>query len=172
MRISTSWVAAMLATLVVMSGSVYAAEPASTAKDLKLSPETLSLLQEEMREIAKGMQQMALAIPTADWKVVRDTGTKIRASYIMEKKLTPAQAKELETVLPERFKWLDADFHTRAEKISAAAAAHDAEQVVFHYARLLDSCTACHSEFASSRFSNFAARPHKVHAHQPAHSNK
>lgn len=172
MRIITSWVAAIVATLVVMSGNVYAEEPASAAKDLKLSPETLSLLQEEMREIAKGMQEMALAIPAADWKVVRDTGTRIRASYIMEKKLTPAQAKELETVLPERFKWLDADFHARAEKISAAAAAHDAEQVVFHYARLLDSCTACHSEFASSRFKNFASRSHKVHAHQPTHSDK
>lgn len=108
---------------------------------------------------------MALSIATADWKSIQDTSMKIRASYIMEKKLTPAQAAELKTALPERFKKLDADFHNRAEKVGAAAAAHDAELVVFQYSRLLESCAGCHSEFAKSRFPKFSSAPQQVHHH-------
>ena len=66
-----------------------------------------------------------MALASADWKSIHVTSKHIRASYIMEKKLTEAQAKELESALPAYFKQLDAEFHQRAAKLGAAAAAHD-----------------------------------------------
>ena len=135
--------------MLAMSGSTYAA-------DVKLSPQVLDLLRAEMREVSVGVQAMAFSIASADWRAMQDTSARIRASYIMEKKLTPAQARELETALPPRFRVLDAEFHDRAGKLGAAAAAHDAKLVVAQYSRMLESCTTCHAAFASSRFPNFS----------------
>lgn len=155
----------LIGSLIAGSGYAYAAESPTATKDVKLSPGLLNLLRAEMREISGGVQEMALFIATADWKSIQETSVKIRASYIMEKKLTPAQTTELKRALPEQFKKLDADFHNRADKVGTAAAAHDAELVVFQYSRLLESCVACHSEFAKSRFPEFSSASHQVHPH-------
>jgi cytochrome c556 len=135
--------------LLAISGRAYSA-------DVKLSPQVLELLRAEMREVSAGVQAMALSIASGDWRAIQDTSARIRASYIMEKQLTPAQARELETALPPRFKALDAEFHDGAGKLGAAAAAHDAKLVVAQYSRMLESCTACHAAFASTRFPNFS----------------
>lgn len=135
------------------------------AGSIKLSPAVLELLRAEMREIAGGMQAMSLAIAIGDWNSVRDTSAKIQASYIMDRKLTAAQRTELEHALPELFKHMDAQFHQQAGKAAGAAAAHDAEAVVFHYARMLESCTACHAAFARPRFRGFEPEPAATHHH-------
>jgi cytochrome c556 len=133
--------------------------------DVKLSPQVLELLRAEMREVSAGVQAMAFSIASGDWRAIQNTSARIRASYIMEKKLTPAQARELETVLPPRFKVLDAEFHDRAGKLGAAAAAHNAKLVVAQYSRMLEGCTVCHAEFAKSRFPNFASRSDPAPGH-------
>ena len=144
---------------------INAAEPNVPHQDVKLSPDVLNLLRAEMSEIAKGVQGIALSIATADWASIQETSAKIRASYIMEKKLTSTQAKELEQVLPEHFKQLDTEFHHRAEKLGVAAAAHDAELVAFHYSRLIYNCILCHSAYAKTRFPGFSMPVHQDHHH-------
>lgn len=110
-------------------------KPPAPQPDIKLSPDLQNLLRVEMREITTGVQGIAVSLATADWHSIQEISTKIRTSYIMEKKLTPAQAMELKQVLPEQFKQLDAEFHQRAEWLGVAAAAHDPELVAFHYSR-------------------------------------
>jgi cytochrome c556 len=129
---------------------------AGSHQAVKLSPPLLELLRTEMREIAAGVQGISVALAVGDCNSIRETSAKIRASYIMEKSLTPAQVEELEQALPARLKELDAEFHQRADKLGAAAAAHDAELASYHYARLLDSCVACHGAYARLRFPGFA----------------
>jgi cytochrome c556 len=149
MKTMFCWAIVVVLGLLAISGRAY-------SSDVKLSPQVLDLLRAEMREISAGVQAMAFSIATADWRTIQDTSARIRASYIMEKKLTPAHARELETVLPPRFKALDAEFHDRAGKLGAAATARDAKLVVAQYSRMLESCTTCHAAFASSRFPNFS----------------
>lgn len=132
---------------------------------LSLSEDTLELLRAEMRVLAGAVQGMALAIAAGDWQSIESTSRAMRDSYVMAKQLTPAQAEELDTVLPERFKALDLEFHDRAGKLGAAASAHDAEQVVFHYSRLLENCVACHSLYARTKFTGFAAPAREEHRH-------
>jgi hypothetical protein len=136
-----------------------------TNNKVKLSPELLSLLRMEMTEISIGVQSIPLALATADWASIQETSARINASYIMEKSLTPAQAGELESALPEYFKQLDAEFHNRAVKLGEAAEVHDFELAAFHYSRLVESCARCHSAFASQRFSGFADPMDRVHHH-------
>lgn len=161
----------LLATIFVIcnlaSGSIatYAAEPQAPQPGIKLSPDLQNLLRAEMREITAGVQGIAVSLATADWQSIQETSTKIRTSYIMEKKLTPAQAKELEQALPEQFKQLDAEFHQRSERLGVAAAAHDPELVAFHYSRLVESCALCHATFAKSRFPGFSSPAQPGHHH-------
>lgn len=147
--------------LVLMSAS-HAAEQSA---DLHLSPQVRSLLQEEMREVARGTQTLAIALATADWKTLHDTAAKIRASYIMNKQLSAAQKRELEHALPAGFKQLDAEFHVRAQKLAFAAKARDHELAAFHYSRLVESCVVCHSNYAKARFPGFASFTPPAHGH-------
>jgi len=161
----------LLAIFIVVGGlaavpiHTNAAEPHVPRQDIKLSPDVLNLLRAEMGEIAGGVQGMALSLATADWKSIQETSMKIRNSYIMEKKLTAAQAKELEQALPARFKQLDAEFHQRAESLGAAATTHDPELVAFQYSRLIENCTLCHSAYAKSRFPGFSTPAQQDHHH-------
>lgn len=118
-----------------------------------------------MREISTGVQRIAVALATADWKAVQESSYSIRDSYVLEKKLTPDQEKELAHALPERFKQLDEEFHRRAAKLGEAASAHDAELTVFHYARLIEGCVGCHAAYAQSRFSGFVSSTQLEHHH-------
>jgi cytochrome c556 len=162
MKIKTLNVIILISLITASSGLAVAENPAQS-HDLTLNPELRELLQAEMREITAGIQGVALALATADWNSIQKTGTMIRTSYIMESQLTPAQAKELEQALPERFKQMDEDFHHRAEKMATAAAAHDPEAVAFHYSRMLESCAQCHSEFATEKFPGFAPKTPQHH---------
>lgn len=155
----------IISSLAAVSVQSYAAEPHAQQGGIVLSPDVLNLLREEMREIAGGVQGVALSLATANWRSIEETSTKIRASYIMEKKLTSAQAKELDKALPEHFKRLDAEFHQRAEKLGTAAAAHDPELAVFNYSRLVESCVDCHASFAGNRFPGFASQEALGHHH-------
>ena len=136
----------LLATIIVIGclaaapAYTLAEEPHAPHQGIELSADLLNLLRAEMREIATGVQGIAVSLATADWHSIMDTSEKIRASYIMEKKLTAAQAAELGQALPGHFKQLDAAFHQRAEKLGMAAAAHDPEGVAFHYSRLIEGC--------------------------------
>jgi len=161
-----------LTSIVLIVGSIIAGavhtvgeEPYAPHQAVELSPSLLDVLRAEMRALAEGVQSIALALPTADWKTIQDTSSKMQASYIMEKKLTPAQAKELAQVLPAHFKQLDTEFHQRAARLGVAAAAHDPELVAFHYARLVESCAVCHAAYARSRFPGFAPPGAQRHHH-------
>lgn len=153
---------AILATLLLTLSVAHAQQPAG---DVRLSPQLRGLLQEEMREVARGTQTLAIALSSADWKTLHDTSAKIRASYILEKKLTAAQKRELEHALPAGFKQLDADFHARAEKLARAAEARDHELAAFHFSRMVESCAACHSTYAKARFPGFVAPTPATHGH-------
>jgi hypothetical protein len=154
-----------LVTMVFGCVTVNAQEAPSAQNDLHLSPELTELLRAEMRALLTGIQSIASGIATADWKSVADKSAQIRASYILDQKLAPAQREELDTSLPEHFKRLDSGFHLEARKLEAAATSHDAQLAAFHYYRLLESCTDCHARYASSRFPGFKPSAENAHRH-------
>ncbi len=146
-------------------GPTAAQEPSPALPELRLSPQLLELLRTEMRALVTGIQTIPAAIATADWKHIATTSAQISASYILNQKLTPAQKTELQNSLPDHFKRLDANFHREASKLEAAAHNHDAQLAAFHYYRLLETCTSCHSTYALSRFPDFASDATGAHGH-------
>ena len=155
----------VLGSLFVATSNTCAEEKHTSNQVINLSPELLELLRAEMQEITTGMQNIVPALAAADWAAIAETSEKIRDSYILERSLTPAQLEKLEHQLPEPFKQLDAEFHQRAAKLGVAAATYDAELVVFHYSRLLDSCTRCHAAYAGARFPGFNPPVQEPHSH-------
>ncbi|NNM21184.1 MAG: cytochrome c [Gammaproteobacteria bacterium] len=154
----------MLMAALIVPGPVVAGDTASKPP-VDLSAEVMALLRAEMAQLSAGIQSIALFIAAADWQAIAETGEKMHASYLMKKSLTQSQAMELKQKLPAEFKQLDAVFHARAKKLASAAVTEDSELVVFHYARLVETCVACHSAFASSRFPGFVKTPQAQHKH-------
>lgn len=156
----------VLASLLLLGPAPVGAQRAIPASgDVHLSPQLRGLLRQEMRDVARGTQVLAIALASADWKTLADTSAQIRASYILERKLTAAQKRELARTLPAGFKQLDADFHARAEKLGHAARARDHELATFHFSRLVESCASCHSAYARSRFPGFLPATAPVRGH-------
>lgn len=161
--------ALVLASVVVLlpASGAPAAPPERAPADrapLALSPALLELFRAEMRELLAGTQAVAAALPAGDWEGIAATSRQMKASYVLEKKLTPAQGKEL-AALPGRFLELDAAFHARTEKLAEAALGRDPEAVAFHYGRLLEACAGCHASYAQARFPAFGASPPGAHRH-------
>jgi len=154
-----------LITMVFCYVPASAQEPPPAKNDLQLSPELIEVLRAEMRALLTGIQSLAGAIATADWKSVADKSAQISASYILDQKLTPAQRNELNVSLPEYFKRLDSGFHLEAKKLEAAATNRDEQLATFHYYRLIESCTACHAIYAVSRFPGFKPSGEATHEH-------
>jgi cytochrome c556 len=156
---------AFVSVLAVVSSASIGQHAAPEPRGIDLSPALLELLREEMREITVGVQVIAASLATANWEAIRQAGAAIRASYIMGSSLTPEQAAELDRALPEQFKRLDAEFHERAARLAMAAEARDAEIVGFQYARLLETCTRCHAQFAGGTFPGFVPPATQEHRH-------
>lgn len=153
------------AILLPLAGTALATdEPVAGAHALALSPALRELFRAEMRELQGATQAIAAALPVGDWERIAATSHQMQASYILERKLTPAQKKEL-AALPERFLELDEAFHARAGKLAEAAQRRDPESVTFHYGRLLEACVGCHGAYAQTRFPALGAPAPDRHHH-------
>lgn len=126
--------------------------------DLRLSADLQKLFQQEMLALLTGAQTIAASLPVGNWEAIVETSATMRHSYVLEKKLTPAQEDELSR-LPDEFKSLDESFHLRTSKLERAAVARDAEAVAFQFSRLLESCTECHARFARAKFPALGQHP-------------
>jgi hypothetical protein len=163
-------IATLLATLIATLAPAAGAERSAAADPLRLSPPLRALLQEEMREITRGTQALVVAMASADWPAIAEIGERIHGSYILHRKLSPAQRQELGRALPAGFRQLDGEFHARAQKLAQAARARDRELAAFHFSRMIEGCAGCHAAYAGSRFPGFASAAPAGHAHEHGHA--
>jgi len=164
MKIMYAFIPMVLAISLVTPVS-YAQGKHTETGELELSAGLMDLLRTEMREILSGVQSIPSGIARADWKEIADISKKIKSSYILAQKITPEQKQELQHRLPEYFKKMDENFHLEAGKLESAARNHDPQLVAFHYYRLIESCTSCHSTYATGRFPGFLPETKIEHHH-------
>ena len=164
MKLGTVALTLGLAMVTFVTPRLLPAELSAPIPSLNMSPDLQQLFQAEMRELLLGTQHIAGALPVANWDGIADSAMAMRNSYVLEQKITTAQRHDLER-LPEQFKAFDEAFHLRAEKLAHAAKAKDAEAVSCHFSRLLDTCVACHSTYAKTKFPNFRSEGRAKHRH-------
>lgn len=153
---------ALAAMLVIVSPERAGAQPAA-GPTAALSPELRAAFIAEMQNLDAGIQRAVSAVARADWAAAEQTAREISGSFILEQRLSAAQRAELHRVLPEAFLALDRDFHAHAERLAAAAKAHDGELAAFTTYRLTDACVSCHSRYAQHRFPALAPAPEAHH---------
>lgn len=117
-----------------------------------LSPDLRNLLAKEMVALEKGMQAIFPAYITGDFEQVAQVAKKIKESFILKQKITDDQKKELVAKLPNSFLKMDKKFHEYAGMLEHVARKNKTELVGFYYAKLTESCIACHSNHAKHRF--------------------
>lgn len=131
-----------------------------------LSPELRALLTQEMLAIEEGMKNIVPAFAAGDLEQVAEIAGKISNSYILKQQITDEQKQELRSKLPKEFIAKDQEFHKDAGMLEHVSKEAHTELVAFYYSRLLESCSACHSQHASHRFPNFSDQsPAKDHHH-------
>jgi hypothetical protein len=150
--------------VVVLSGLILftdlsGAEPVGP----NLTPRLKELLAEEMRQVAQATGDMALAIASGDHENVRRLAAAVRDSFILKQSLTEQDKKDLMNAVPAEFVALDRYFHGLAGKLAMQAEAKDSELQNFYFSRMLETCTECHAQFATDRFSGFADKRAEAH---------
>ncbi len=157
---------AMIAVVVIVTCTLappaMAAEPPAKSDSAKpvlpLSPKLRSALVAEMAGIRQGVSVLAPALAMGEWQTAAAQAERIRDSYIMKQKLSPAELQELERVLPADFVERDARFHQHAEGLANATLAHNNELAVFYLSKMLEGCGGCHALYAT----------HVLPGHRPA----
>jgi len=123
-----------------------------TSPLLASKPELRSLLQQEMQALQQALATISQALPEGDWPRVASTAKQMHDSFIFQQQLTTEDRETLHSILPEEFIRQDRAFHQLASKLHRAATRHDTELSLFYYSNVVESCVACHSQFATHRF--------------------
>ncbi len=131
----------------------------------KLTPKLKQLFAQEMQAILRASGEILTALTAGDGATVARKGEAIRASFILERNLTPQDRKDLMAAVPAAFLDLDAAFHETAAKLAQAAHQNDRELQNFYFGRMIETCQACHRRFATDKFPAFLHEPRAVHEH-------
>lgn len=140
-----------IAALIVFIGA-NAADPVGP----KLTPRLKILLADEMQQVAEATSDLALAIAAGDHATVNRLASAVRDSFILKQSLTEQDKKDLMSAVPAGFIALDRSFHGLAGKLAGQADKQDTELQNYYFSRMLETCTACHAQFATDRFPGLA----------------
>ncbi|MFO8024395.1 hypothetical protein [Thiohalophilus sp.] len=141
----------VLGSLLVIAGSGHVLAQGE-AGPLDGEPKLLKLLQQEMQALEKALATIGTSLPRGEWHAVAETAGQVHDSFIFQQKLTAEDRKTLHQALPEDFIRQDKAFHQQAKKLQYAAESQDAELSLFYYSKMVESCVACHRQFATHRF--------------------
>ena len=153
--------------LVALIVSTWPAAEARGAEPVapKLTPKLQKLFAEEMVAVLQASQQIVAALVAGDHPLVARQAQAIHDSFILDKNLTAPDRKHLETALPHEFLGLDAAFHQLAAKLADAARHQDRDLQTYYFGRMLESCQACHSQYATDKFPAYSGKPPAAHGH-------
>lgn len=143
-------------------------EAAAPAGVEALSVPLREALSAEMVALQGGLMAVIPAVVAGHWEEVARIGGQMRDSYIMKQALTEAQLQELHDALPASFLELDVRFHYLAGMLSHAAEAEKSELVGYYLGTMTETCVACHSRHAHTKFPAFA-EPERAREEAPGH---
>lgn len=129
-----------------------AAEPVSP----KLTPKLLDLLRKEMLSINDASQEIFAALVTGDDARVAELAQQVHDSFILRQSMTPEDKVDLMAAVPEGFVQQDRAFHEISAALAQAARDGDKARQQEQFSRMTEACSACHAQYATDRFPDFA----------------
>ncbi len=152
-KLFTLCTVALLSTAVVAEPDKHHHQhPKQSESKLELTETASKLLREEMGHVQAAMQALIPAIAQADWQQIHQLGNKIKSTFIFKQKMPEHELHLLHQSLPQGFKELDHKFHYYAGMMAHVAEKGDMELTQFYFTNMLQSCTSCHSKYATHRF--------------------
>jgi len=134
----------------------------SEASISPLLPKELNdILVKEMNALSQGLSQLMPEVTSGNWQQIQNIGQKMHDSYILKQSLSKEQIKHLHKKLPKNFKALDHQLHHSAGMMAHAAKKKNIELVNFYLYKMIETCVACHSQYATDRFPQL--KPSKKH---------
>ena len=131
----------------------------------RLTPKLQKLFAEEMIAVQAASQQILIGLAAGDHASVAKHAQAIHDSFILDKKLTAQDRKDLEAALPRAFLELDGAFHQLAMKLAEAARHNDMDLQTYYFGRMVESCQICHSQYATDKFPAYGGKTPAAHAH-------
>ncbi|BAV34433.1 hypothetical protein SCL_2144 [Sulfuricaulis limicola] len=144
-------------------GSALALESGPVAP--RLTPKLQKLFAEEMIAVQAASQQILAGLAAGDHASVAKQAQAIHDSFILDKKLTAQDRRDLETALPPAFLELDGTFHRLAAKLADAARHKDRDLQTYYFGRMVESCQTCHSQYATDKFPAYGGKAPAAHMH-------
>ncbi len=143
-----------VAACIAFGGFAWAqnAEPVSP----KLTPKLQDLLRKEMLSVNEASQEILAAMVMGDDERVATLAQRIHDSFILRQSMTPEDKADLMAAVPEDFVEMDRGFHEISAELAQAARAKDRPLQQEHFGRMIDACVACHTRYATNRFSGLA----------------
>jgi len=148
-----------------MAADPHAAPAGGQGAALTLAPTLRAALVAEMAGLKTGVADISVFLASGEWDKAAERATRIRDSYIMKQKLSPADLEQLERSLPPDFVAMDERFHQHAEGLAQAARKRDQELAVFYFSRMLEGCGGCHARYATHTFPGYRATEPAPRAH-------
>jgi hypothetical protein len=121
----------------------------------KLTPKLQELLQKEMMSVHEASQEILTATIAGNDERVAELAQRIDDSFILEQSMTPEDKADLMAAVPEGFVKMDRAFHEISAKLAQAAREKDKAGQHATFARMIEACSACHSQYATDRFPDF-----------------
>lgn len=153
----------LIGIILLGMNSAWAIEPVALSPSL--TPKLQKLFAEEMIAVQAASQQILAGLAAGDHAAVAGQAQAIHDSFILDKKLTAQDRRDLETALPPAFLELDGAFHQLAAKLADAARRKDRELQTYYFSRMVESCQACHSQYATDKFPAYGGKKPAAHAH-------
>jgi len=130
-----------LAMALLASAAILHAQAAEPAKPM--------VLQNVMEKLGRDMQAVTGAISKEDWAMVAELAPKIA------KHAEPPISEKMRILAwlgadAGKFRGLDAQVHEAAMAMGEAATRSDGQAVIAHFAKVQQSCLACHQGFRKS----------------------
>lgn len=159
--------ATYVAVMAIMAGFTLEALAAEGVQPIgpKLTPRLKQMLSEEMLSVKQSVKMILDGLITGDHPMVATQAQQIHDSFILQRSLTEKDKKDLMKAAKPEFLVLDGEFHQTAKKLADAATNKDYELQRFYYARLVDSCQSCHSQYATDKFPAFSGAQPEGHSH-------
>jgi plasmid stability protein len=122
----------------------------------KLTPKLQDLLQKEMLSVHEASREILTATIEGNDERVAELAQQIHDSFILRQSMTPEDKADLMAVAPDGFVKLDREFHEISAELAQAARDKDRARQHETYGHMIGACSACHAQYATDRFPNFA----------------
>jgi len=120
-----------------------------------LTPRLQQLLQQEMQSIHAASQQILTSMIEGNDARTAELAQQIHDSFILRQSMTEEDKADFMRTVPQDFVAIDRAFHATAAELAQAARDSDRERQHAAFARMIESCTDCHAQFATARFPGF-----------------